>query len=50
MDVRHPFSRRRFFGGVAAAFGALGLNPTSLFAQVQTEQFRRRGREFTTPS
>ena len=27
MDVRHPFSRRRFFGGVAAAVGALaGLN------------------------
>lgn len=39
MDVRHPFSRRRFFGGVAAAAGVLGLKPTSLFGQVRTEQF-----------
>ena len=41
MDVRHPFSRRRFVGGVAAAFGALGLKPGStLFAQGGTAQFR----------
>lgn len=40
MDVRHPFSRRRFVGGVAAAFGALGLRPSGLFAQGQTAQFR----------
>ncbi len=40
MDVRHPFSRRRFFGGVAAAVGALGLKPSSIFAQGQTAQFR----------
>ena len=41
MDVRHPLSRRRFFGGVAAAMGALGLRPSSaLFAQGQTAQFR----------
>ena len=41
MDVRHPLSRRRFFGGVAAAMGVLGLRPTSgLFAQGQTAQFR----------
>ena len=40
MDVRHPFSRRRFFGGVAAAVGALGLKPASIFAQGQTAQFR----------
>ncbi len=33
-------SRRRFFGGVAAAVGALGLKPASLFGQVRTEQFR----------
>ena len=39
MDVRHPFSRRRFFGGVAAAVGALGLKPASLLGQVRTEQF-----------
>jgi histidinol-phosphate aminotransferase len=40
MDVRHPLSRRRFFGGVAAAMGALGLRPgTELFAQGQTAQF-----------
>ncbi len=40
MDVRHPLSRRRFFGGVAAAMGVLGLRPTSgLFAQGQTAQF-----------
>ena len=40
MDVRHPFSRRRFFGGVAAAVGALGLKPSSVFAQARTAQFR----------
>ena len=34
MDVRHPFSRRRFFGGVAAAVGALGLKPASLLGQI----------------
>lgn len=39
MDARHPFSRRRFFGGVAAAVGALGLKPTFSFGQVRTEQF-----------
>ncbi len=40
MDARHPFSRRRFVGGVATAFGALGLNPRAVFAQGQTQQFR----------
>jgi histidinol-phosphate aminotransferase len=40
MDVRHPFSRRSFFGGVAAAVGALGLKPINVFGQVRTEQFR----------
>lgn len=40
MDARHPFSRRRFVGGVAAAFGAMGLKPSALFAQGQTAQFR----------
>ena len=30
MDVRHPLSRRRFFGGVAAAMGVLGLRPSSI--------------------
>jgi histidinol-phosphate aminotransferase len=41
MDVRHALSRRRFFGGVAAALGALGLQPAArLFAQGQTAQFR----------
>jgi len=40
MDVRLPLSRRRFFGGVAAAMGVLGLRPSSeLFAQVRTAQF-----------
>ena len=34
------FSRRRFFGGVAATLGVLGLRPTGLFAQGQTAQFR----------
>jgi histidinol-phosphate aminotransferase len=39
MDVR-PLSRRRFFGGVAAAMGVLGFRPTSgLFAQGGTAQF-----------
>ena len=41
MDVRQPFSRRRFVGGVAATFGALGLRPgAELFAQGGTQQFR----------
>jgi histidinol-phosphate aminotransferase len=41
MDFRHPHSRRRFFGGVAAAMGVLGLRPGSdLFAQGGTAQFR----------
>jgi histidinol-phosphate aminotransferase len=41
MDVRHSLSRRRFFGGVAAAMGVLGLRPSgSLLAQGQTAQFR----------
>jgi len=40
MEVRHALSRRRFFGGVAAAVGALGLKPASVFGQVRTEQFR----------
>jgi histidinol-phosphate aminotransferase len=38
MDVR--LSRRRFFGGVAAVAGALGLRPVEMFAQGQTAQFR----------
>ena len=39
MDARHPLSRRRFFGGVAAAVGALGLKPSTLLGQVRTEQY-----------
>jgi len=40
MDVRLSLSRRRFFGGVAAAMGVLGLRPSSsLFAQARTAQF-----------
>ena len=39
MFVRQPLSRRRFFGGVAAAMGVLGLRP-SLLAQGGTAQFR----------
>jgi histidinol-phosphate aminotransferase len=40
MNVRHALSRRRFFGGVAAAVGVLGLRPSgSLFAQARTAQF-----------
>ena len=40
MNVRQPFSRRRFVGGVAAAVGAMGLRPDAeLFAQGQTQQF-----------
>jgi histidinol-phosphate aminotransferase len=40
MNVRNPLSRRRFFGGVAAAMGVLGLRPSvDLFAQVRTGQF-----------
>jgi histidinol-phosphate aminotransferase len=45
MDVRHPFSRRRFVGGVAAAFGALGWRP-QLFAQGGTAQFRGSDAEY----
>ena len=34
MDLKQPVSRRRFVGGVAATFGALGLRPDpELFAQ-----------------
>lgn len=41
MDARHPLSRRRFFGGVAATMAALGLRPAeSLVAQGGTAQFR----------
>src|SRR6187401_2318710 len=41
MDVRHPLSRRRFFGGVAATVGALGLRPTAdLLAQGGTAQLK----------
>jgi histidinol-phosphate aminotransferase len=40
MDLRHSLSRRRFFGGVAATVGALGLRPSAeLFAQARTQQF-----------
>jgi histidinol-phosphate aminotransferase len=40
MDVRQSLSRRRFFGGVAAAMGVLGLRPSlPLFAQARTMQF-----------
>src|SRR5688572_4236961 len=43
MDVRQPLSRRRFFGGVAATVGVLGLRPSTadLLAQAQggTPQF-----------
>ena len=40
MNVRQPFSRRRFVGGVAAAVGAMGLRPgAELLAQGQTAQF-----------
>ena len=40
MDVRHSLSRRRFFGGVAAAMGVLGLRPSlPLLAQARTMQF-----------
>ncbi|MGH9387700.1 MAG: pyridoxal phosphate-dependent aminotransferase [Vicinamibacterales bacterium] len=47
MDVRHPLSRRRFFGGVAAAMGVLGLRPTSaLSAQGGTAQFRGSDAEY----
>jgi histidinol-phosphate aminotransferase len=33
MDSRYNVSRRRFFGGVAAALGYMGLKPGTLFAQ-----------------
>jgi histidinol-phosphate aminotransferase len=47
MDVRHPLSRRRFFGGVAAAVGVLGLRPSSsLLAQGGTAQFRGSDAEY----
>lgn len=40
MDVRSPFSRRQFVGGVAAAVGALSLRPEAeLLAQGVTQQF-----------
>jgi histidinol-phosphate aminotransferase len=39
MNVRHPLSRRGFFGGMAAAVGALGLKPSAVFGQARTEQF-----------
>lgn len=39
MDFRQSLSRRRFFGGVAAAVGALGVKPSLSFGQVRTEQF-----------
>ena len=50
MDVRHPLSRRRFFGGVAAAMGVLGLRPSpeTLFAQGGTAQFRGLATRTTT--
>ena len=41
MNVRQPVSRRRFFGGVAATVGVMGLRPgVDLFAQGGTQQFR----------
>ncbi|MGD9905387.1 MAG: histidinol-phosphate transaminase [Dehalococcoidia bacterium] len=46
MDVRHPLSRRRFFGGVAATVGALGLRPSSVFAQATTQQFSGSNAEY----
>ncbi len=40
MDVRSPFSRRQFVGGVAATIGALSLRrEAELLAQGQTAQF-----------
>jgi histidinol-phosphate aminotransferase len=39
MDARYALSRRKFFGGVAAAMGVLGLRP-SLLAQGGTAQFK----------
>ena len=40
MNVRHPFSRRQFVGGVAAAVGGLSLRrDAELLAQGQTAQF-----------
>jgi histidinol-phosphate aminotransferase len=39
MDARYALSRRRFFGGVAAAMGVLGLRP-NLLAQGGTAQFK----------
>jgi histidinol-phosphate aminotransferase len=47
MDVRLSLSRRRFFGGVAAAMGVLGFRPPSdLFAQGGTAQFRGTDAEY----
>ena len=47
MGFQHPVSRRRFFGGVAAAMGALGLRPASdLFAQGGTAQFKGSDAEY----
>ena len=41
MHVRQPLSRRRFFGGVAATVGVLGLRPSvDLLAQGGTQQFK----------
>ncbi|HYE85267.1 MAG TPA: hypothetical protein VEA16_02840, partial [Vicinamibacterales bacterium] len=38
MIVRQPLSRRRFFGGVAATFGAMTLHNSELFAQAAGTQ------------
>jgi histidinol-phosphate aminotransferase len=47
MDVRQSLSRRRFFGGVAATMGFLGLRPAAgLFAQGGTAQFRGNPAEY----
>lgn len=37
-NVRQPLSRRRFFGGVAATFGAVTLSNSELFAQAPGTQ------------
>ena len=39
MNVRQPVSRRRFFGGMAATAGVLGLSRIDVFAQARTQQF-----------
>src|ERR671917_412097 len=47
MGVSYSLSRRRFFGGVAAAVGVLGFRPRSeLFAQGGTAQFRGSDAEY----